>query len=610
MKEKIQNIIMWHDANENLRPYIEFFQHSNKKYCFDVQESRYDIPAHEYVRFDTYFNYLSVSKWKKYTYAQSFQLNLQMQGTFAVELFSVYKTSKHPNFQTLAEHQYSLPEKDWITIDIPQTDAPMIAFSISTFSNTYFYQGNYSVTVSENDLQEVNLSLVTTTFKKEQFILKNIEQLKQKLLGTGSELYNHLFVHIVDNGRTLNVQAIDQENLKVYPNMNVGGSGGFARGMLEALKMDVPQTHILLMDDDIILEPESIIRTYCLLRMIRKEYRHCFISGAMFDYDIRERQYEDIGFVHIENASYGPVKPSFDMRWLNQILENEYLGDSHPVNSYAGWWYCCIPTVKIKENGLPFPLFVRGDDVEFSLRNHAEFITLNGICIWHVGFAGKFNAAMELYQVHRNSLIIQSLSQICQDINFIKRIKIMFWKEITRFAYNNAEQLLDAVDDYLKGPDYLLKPNGEQLLKEHAQKNDKLIPLLDLKKTIKILDEDPYSHVKLNFISKLLYIITINGHLLPNVFLKKRASVIAYDWHFVPGKNFLRKKLIAINPEEKTGCIRIINRKKAFHLIKRYCKVMLKYKKEKNNVTKKFEKYYSIFSSENFWKQYLGLKQN
>ena len=36
----------------------------------------------------------------------------------------------------------------------------------------------------------------------------------------------------------------------------------------------------------------------------------------------------------------------------------------------------------------------RGDDVEFSIANNAKFITMNGICIWHMGFAAKFNMAM------------------------------------------------------------------------------------------------------------------------------------------------------------------------------------------------------------------------
>ena len=62
-----------------------------------------------------------------------------------------------------------------------------------------------------------------------------------------------------------------------------------------------------------------------------------------------------------------------------------------------------------------------------------------------MGFAGKFNAAMELYQVHRNSFVIQAASGICQDVDFLARVKGMFWKDITRFAYNNAELLIDSM---------------------------------------------------------------------------------------------------------------------------------------------------------------------
>lgn len=92
------------------------------------------------------------------------------------------------------------------------------------------------------------------------------------------------------------------------------------------------------------------------------------------------------------------------MRLLKNIVANENYS-FNVDDAYAGWWYCCIPVEHIEDRGLPLPVFVRGDDVEFSLRNKPGFIALNGICIWHVGFAGKFNAAMELYQVHRNSLL-------------------------------------------------------------------------------------------------------------------------------------------------------------------------------------------------------------
>ena len=221
--------------------------------------------------------------------------------------------------------------------------------------------------------------------------------------------------------------------------------------------------------DSVMVMPESLFRTYYLLRLLKDEYKKCFLSGAMFDYDIRQKQYEDVGFVHKADGSYGPVKSAMDMRLLKNIVANENYS-FNVDDAYAGWWYCCIPVEHIEDRGLPLPVFVRGDDVEFSLRNKPGFIALNGICIWHVGFAGKFNAAMELYQVHRNSFVIQAASGICQDVDFLARVKGMFWKDITRFAYNNAELLIDSIEDYLKGPEYIMHLDGEQSLKEHNAK--------------------------------------------------------------------------------------------------------------------------------------------
>jgi len=49
--------------------------------------------------------------------------------------------------------------------------------------------------------------------------------------------------------------------VQLIPNKNVGGSGGFARGLVEALQEYLP---ILFMDDDIELDSESIYRLFSL----------------------------------------------------------------------------------------------------------------------------------------------------------------------------------------------------------------------------------------------------------------------------------------------------------------------------------------------------------
>ena len=101
----------------------------------------------------------------------------------------------------------------------------------------------------------------------------------------------------LDNDRDSIHQSSTVRISRLYE-YNVGGAGGFTRGMIEALELPKKPTHVLLMDDDVMVMPESLFRTYYLLRLLKDEYKKCFLSGAMFDYDIRQKQYEDVGFVH------------------------------------------------------------------------------------------------------------------------------------------------------------------------------------------------------------------------------------------------------------------------------------------------------------------------
>ena len=606
---KLQNIVLEKDMDANFIAYPELMvrgKTDGDPFCYDPEEKCHILKAYNYADFMSYFNCLQISRWRRYTSAENFRINITFKGKFAIELYEIYRNSDNVCFNLLQNKVYSAKKKTTVVIDIPKEDKDLIGFKMVSLEDTFMYNGWYSADVLEENIRDVHIALATTTFKKQEYIKRNIAMLKSRVLCEGSDLKGHLFVEVIDNERALDPAEYDCEDLKIYPNNNVGGSGGFTRGMIEALHLEQKPTHVLLMDDDVMIMPESLFRTFYLLRILKPEYHKRFLSGAMFDYDIRERQYEDVGYVHKADASYGPVKPKMDMRNLINVLNNEYYDYDSYSNTYAGWWYCCIPVEDIEEYGLPMPVFVRGDDVEYSLRIKPGFLTLNGVCIWHVGFAGKFNAALELYQVHRNSFVVQAASGICQDIDFLKRIKDFFWKDITRFAYNNAELLLDGVEDYLRGPKFIENLDGEKSLKEHSAKNEKYVPASQIDYTISESD-DPYSYVSLNIIEKLIYVFTINGHLLPDFLLNRNPKVIAYDWFFVPGKNFLRKNLIAYNERGNAACVRTIDRKRCFELIKRYRYVMEKYKRTHEKVERAYRKHFKEMTTEKFWKEYLDI---
>ena len=607
-KITLQNLILKNDIDKNLQDYFELLQRP-ADLIYNSIEKCHLIEANTHIDFSTYFNCLQVSYWKSHTNVKSFGVAFEFCGDATLEIVSLSRTAKNIDREILCQMPISSGERKKIEIDIPDTEKALVYFSITAHSEFKIYGGEYYGFIEKSDIRDIRIAIATTTFRKEAFIKKNIKILKDKILCEDSPIRDNVFVNVIDNGRTLSPEEIEGYNVKLHSNANVGGAGGYTRGMIEAMRSEFDPTHVLLIDDDVLMVGESLFRTYYLLRTLKDEFVKCFVSGAMFDFDIRETRYEDVGFVNRGNGAYGPIKEPMDMRWIDSLARNEETDCNSGVDTaYAGWWYCCIPVVDIKENGLPLPLFIRGDDVEFSMRNKCGFVTLNGICIWHVGFAGKFNAAMELYQVHRNSFIIQAASGICDGIDFLARIKEFFWKELTRLAYGNAEQLLDSVDDFLKGPEFLKNANGEQIIKEHAAKNEKMLPARQLAPQFEDSVNQPvYEHQGLSKFKKLIYKATLNGHLLPSFMLKRKHGVVAYDWFFSPGSQFLRKTLVAVNPNDKTAAIRRMDRKRAFSLISRYRKLVKSYKKDYAKVAKAYRDQMPEMVSMEFWKNYLNM---
>lgn len=576
-----------------------------EKMRYDIEHSALCMPKYHIADFMSYLNAFSLHKWKKYTNLLALKLHLQIQGECIVRLVGYTLNVSNPVKRVLKECKYCLRECSEIMIDYPETQMELLAFEVETDSDCRLFEGWYEGEFSEEDQRTVNLSIATTTFKKEEFIQSNLKLLQNELLNGNDEIKDHIWVHVVDNGRTLVPEEWNSDKITIHPNKNVGGSGGFTRGMIESIEQPEDITHVLLMDDDVIILPESIRRMYYLLQMLKPNFDEYFVSGAMLCYEAMNVQHEDVGFVH-SDGSYGPQKNQLDHTLLCDILQcdQEYL---ERQNMYAGWWFCCIPMRAIKKNGLPLPLFIRGDDVEFSLRNQAKFITMNGICIWHMGFTYKFNAYMELYQVHRNSLILQAVSGVCQNIDFMNRITKLFRARLLSLDYNGAELLLDSIEDFLKGPEFIMQDLGEKIMQEKSKKNEKMLDL----RGFSGLDIDlnaVYQDLPRPFLHKWLYRITYNGHrLCSEKCLKEGPGIVAYDWFYSPEHVFWFKKLLAVNPYLKTGSLRVFDKNRYRELVKRSKRLLKEYESTKDTLTGRYRASKKQMTSIEFWRKYLEL---
>ena len=200
--------------------------------------------------------------------------------------------------------------------------------------------------------------------------------------------------------------------------------------------------------------------TYALLSVLKEEYRHAFIGGAMFRLDRQHIQVE-AGAVWNGGAVISR-KSGLDVRSLDASLYNEL----EETVDYNAWWYSVVPMENVRADNLPLPVFIRGDDAEYGLRNTKKLILMNGICVWHEPFENKYSSSM-YYYIFRNRLIDNSVRGINYTKNqLLRELKEHVYNELFCLRYKNVDLLLRGIEDYFRGIDWLKAQDGEKLHKK------------------------------------------------------------------------------------------------------------------------------------------------
>lgn len=115
-----------------------------------------------------------------------------------------------------------------------------------------------------------------------------IEEIYQN---AASPLREKLRIFVSDNGKTLPPSEVPQ--IQIEKNKNLGGAGGFTRGIMESLKnTEFPATHIVLMDDDAIIRPHILERTWCFLSLLKEKFSQHTIAGALLNQKFPYIQFE------------------------------------------------------------------------------------------------------------------------------------------------------------------------------------------------------------------------------------------------------------------------------------------------------------------------------
>lgn len=577
---------------------------SENVYCFNTQQQSLAIDRGGSVFFDTYFNSLSIGKWRKYTTVSKFSLVLELKGSFLIRLHHTKYINGALVQRDLAAEEHTSLDCDEVRLVFPDCEqGGIISFRLDSLKDGgVLYGGYYAAEEYSLPPQPVELALNICNYNRERYIYRNFGIIQKYILDNpSSELRGHLSVFIADNSSTIDAACFPSDRVYVFPQGDFGGAGGFCRGLMEMLQRncDGRFTHVVMMDDDILLESESLERTYSLLRFIREEYRAAFIGGSLLRLDLQSIQNCHGGEWNIERR-YIFHKPNANLCLLKDVICNE-LEDGAALNA---WWFHCMPLSQLSLDNLPYPFFFHMDDVEYDLRNCRQVINMNGIGVWHEPFENKPGSHLHYYNT-RNILITHILHFSHVDRKEARRfLSREFFQHLWIYRYQEAELVLRGLEDALKGPEWLVAQNPEQLLEDVLAQGYKKQPMdslpirLDYERYLEAFRGGaPEGKLK-----KWFRRLSLNGYLL-----KANHDAIISMYGPLIRTTYRAKRVLNYDPISERGYITEKSYKEFFKVLFHYFKVRRLIDKRFDTARSEYLERFPEMTSAHFWREYLGI---
>ena len=232
---------------------------------------------------------------------------------------------------------------------------------------------------------------------------------------------------------------------------NLGGAGGFSRGMFEATAPgSLGPVDVLLMDDDVRVEPETVLRLFAFAAVTREP----MLVGAQMLYLFNP----DYLLVSAERTDLAQLKGGLDADEFAMRDESvvEELQERRIDAEYNAWWSCLIPGEAVEEVGLPMPYFFQWDDIEYGLRCRQAGMptcTLQGAAVWHADFYWKDGDDFSQFFAQRNSLVTAAVRQGIDARAMSKVLGRRVLRAIVGMQYGLAATYLRGIEAFLDGPD-------------------------------------------------------------------------------------------------------------------------------------------------------------
>lgn len=426
------------------------------------------------VSFATYFNAFPASYWQRWSLLDSVVLRLTVAGTCRVD---VYRSKANGESMHVTGAMHEGPEERALEFSLDLTafaDGGWYWFDVTTDEATVVRDAGWYA--PQAPAQECRLAVGICTYNRPVDAVAAIEALVEDET-VRDQL--HLVVvadqgndHVREAERYPHISSVLGDRLRIIEQPNLGGSGGFGRAMHESfVKGDA--THLVLLDDDIQLEADSILRAAALASYARDPI---VVGGQMLA--LQDRSVLHVMGEIVDRSSFfwrnAPNTEYFHDFGEKSLRETPDLHRRIDVD-YNGWWMCLIPRTVFEAVGMPLPVFIKWDDAEYGLRAlEAGYptVSLPGAAIWHLSWGDKDDASdWQAYFHIRNRLIAAALHSPHRNGGHLFRDML---KHDLRFLitlqYSTVQLHQMAYQDFLAGPDTLFEDMPGSVVRAREQR--------------------------------------------------------------------------------------------------------------------------------------------
>src|SRR5689334_10092147 len=424
-----------------------------------------EIGKESEVSFATYFNAFPASYWRRWSICQSVVLRVELTGTGRVD---VYRTKATGVRISVEGRQFVGTDEQPAIVEIevalkPFEDGGWIWFDITTDTAVNLISGGWYATEAAPGI--ANIAVGIPTFNRPADCVNALADLTADPLVDkviGAVIVPDQGVRKVRDHPDFAAAAAGLGNrLSIHNQPNLGGSGGYSRVMYEALKNTDCQ-QILFMDDDIRIEPDTILRVLALNRFAKKP---TLIGGQMLN--LQEPSHLHIMGEVVNQSNFmwtNAVNTEYDHNFAKYKLNDEEQYRSRLLHrridvDYNGWWMCMIPRQVAEELGQPLPLFIKWDDADYGLRagEHGyPTVTLPGAAIWHMAWSDKDDAIdWQAYFHLRNRLVVAAMHWDGNVSGLIASHTKATLKHLACLEYSTVAIQNRAMEDFLAGPEHI-----------------------------------------------------------------------------------------------------------------------------------------------------------